>query len=329
MIGTFRRNMMSGTFRQTIIVWTIFSGTIMVGTIISGTFRQTIFSGTILLGCIRHIIYKYIMQRPLPVRNKSRHIIKKSVSLNLSLNNGLTNSPVNLSKSKSKSKSHKIIRKRVEQRKQENQSKNKIDMEPMSLKERKMTSQMNKTEKQMLADGVINFFSSKKEYRSLSNFWENDVTVDGRTYESGEHCFHGEKYIRLSEECKDDRQKQLLDYGQTFMKPSAYKTGAMVKKMGGKKGLLLNPNELKLWATISVEVQEKICKWKIDHYEEVREDLLKSGDKLLVHPAMRCSEEKLGERIWEGKGVVRDGQIVVLGKNMLGNIWMKCREEMK
>jgi predicted NAD-dependent protein-ADP-ribosyltransferase YbiA (DUF1768 family) len=264
--------------------------------------------------------------RPLPVRNKTRHRILPNVSLDNVSQNGLTNSPVNLSKSKSKS--HKIIRKRVEQRKQETPSK-KIDMHPISLKERKMTSQMNKTEKQMLADGVINFFSSKKEYLSLSNFWENDVTVDGRTYESGEHCFHGEKYIRLSEECKDDRQKQLLDYGQTFMKPSAYKTGAMVKKMGGKKGLLLNPNELKLWATISVEVQEKICKWKIDHYEEVRNDLQKSGDKLLVHPAMRCSEEKLGERIWEGKGVVRDGKVVVLGKNMLGNIWMKCREEMK
>jgi DNA topoisomerase IA len=53
--------------------------------------------------------------------------------------------------------------------------------------------------KKLLNNFVITFFSAKKEYRSLSNFWENDVTImDGdkvRIYESGEHCFHGEKYI--------------------------------------------------------------------------------------------------------------------------------------
>jgi hypothetical protein len=33
------------------------------------------------------------------------------------------------------------------------------------------------------------------------------------------------------------------------------------------------------------------------------------------------------ERLWEGKGVVVDGKVVVLGKNMLGNLWMSLREE--
>ena len=85
-------------------------------------------------------------------------------------------------------------------------------------------------EKNILNNGVINFYSGKKIYRSLSNFWENDVTIiEGnikRIYESGEHCFHGEKYIRLGELCEDKNRKQvLLDYGNTFMKPSKYKTG--------------------------------------------------------------------------------------------------------
>jgi len=191
------------------------------------------------------------------------------------------------------------------------------------------------TEQKILQDGVVNFFSGKKEYRSLSNFWERDViiscekekTEEERIYESGEHCFHGEKYTRLGEISKDENRKTvLLDYGRKFLKPSPYKTGAIVKKMGGKRGLLLRNEELKLWETISVEVQNKICKWKFENYEEVRQDLLKSGNKILIHPAMRCSEAVLeNSRVWEGKGVVMDGKILVLGKNLLGKIWMDIR----
>ena len=173
--------------------------------------------------------------------------------------------------------------------------------------------------------GVINFFSGKKDFRSLSNFWENEVMVDGRLYESGEHGFKGVKYRRLSEFCEEDRKKQLFEYGQTFLKPSPYKNGALVKRAGGKKGFPLNPDELTRWFEISMEVQRSICLWKKENYEEVREDLRKSGSNLLVHPALRCSPEKLKDRIWEGKGAVVDGQIVVLGQNRLGNLWMEIR----
>ena len=64
-----------------------------------------------------------------------------------------------------------------------------------------------------------------------------------------------------------------------------------------------------------IEVQHKICSWKIK-YKEVRQDLIKSGNKILVHPAMRCSEEKLNSRIWEGKGVIIYGKIVIYGWNI-------------
>jgi len=72
-------------------------------------------------------------------------------------------------------------------------------------------------------------------------------------------------------------------------------------------------------------VQKEICEYKFRLYEEVRNDLLKSENKLLIHPAMRCSEEKLETRIWEGKGVVRDGKLSVIGGNELGNLWAKLR----
>jgi predicted NAD-dependent protein-ADP-ribosyltransferase YbiA (DUF1768 family) len=179
----------------------------------------------------------------------------------------------------------------------------------------------------MTTNDIINFFSGKKEYRSLSNFWENDVIVNGRLYESGEHCFHGEKYIRISENSNEKRKKELLEYGTTFLKPSPYKTGAIVKKMGGKKGMVLTPTELKLWEEISVHVQYDICNMKLEHYKEVKEDLIKSGNKILIHPALRCSVERLERtRFWEGKGIIKDGKVVILGKNKLGNIWMEIRK---
>ena len=99
--------------------------------------------------------------------------------------------------------------------------------------------------KKILENGVINFFSKKEDFKSLSNFWMGNVIVDGVVYESGEHCFHGEKYRRLGEKCIDEgRKKKLLDYSKNFMNPSLYRNCNDVKKMGGKKGLLLSSNEI-------------------------------------------------------------------------------------
>lgn len=184
--------------------------------------------------------------------------------------------------------------------------------------------------KKILETGVANFFSGKKEYRSLSNFWECKVSImyegELRTYESGEHCFHGEKYYRLGSMSFDEnREKELKEYSKKFVEGSG-KTCNEVKKMGGKKGLVLTQKELEMWEIVSVYVQREICRYKYENYEEVREDLKKSEGKILVHPAMRCSEEKVKKRFWEGKAVIgENGEIVVLGRNMLGNIWMDFR----
>lgn len=166
----------------------------------------------------------------------------------------------------------------------------------------------------------ITFFSRKKEFRSLSNFWEKEITVNGRVYESGEHCFHGEKYTQVGEL---NENQTLIEYGKTFQKPSFFPP-AMAKQKGGKRGLSLTLEQLKDWWRISVKVQTQICEAKL-HEEEVLSDLRKSGNQILIHPAMRCSDEKVEGRIWEGRAVLVDGQMVVLGGNMLGKIWMDFR----
>lgn len=156
----------------------------------------------------------------------------------------------------------------------------------------------------------IYFFSGKKAFRSLSNFWENEVVIDDRIYQSGEHAFHGEKLFRLGH----------TKYANKFTKPSSY-TPHMAKQKGGENGLRLNDQELAQWANISIDVQKEICKYKL-RYEEVKEDLINSKGKLLIHQALSCRNTE--NCIWEGRYV--DGNVV--GKNLLGNIWMELRDNL-
>ena len=75
-----------------------------------------------------------------------------------------------------------------------------------------------------------------------------------------------------------------------------------------------------------MDLQTEICKYKHDNYEEVRIELMKSKGRILIHPAMRCSEEKVKDRLWEGKAVIINGSIQVIGANMLGILWMNIRD---
>lgn len=186
-----------------------------------------------------------------------------------------------------------------------------------------------------MSSEFVTFSSKKKEYRSLSNFWEKDIVIVLEdkyfVYSSGEHCFHGLKYYELAKLCSDyDRQKQLHEYSIKFCKndiPECFTTPAHAKKAGGKNGLLLTDEELKKWNDISIDVQRQICNYKYENYEEVRNDLKKSGNKILIHPAMRCSDKNIKKRLWEGRMIQNeDGSTEIIGGNMLGNIWMELRD---
>jgi predicted NAD-dependent protein-ADP-ribosyltransferase YbiA (DUF1768 family) len=187
------------------------------------------------------------------------------------------------------------------------------------------------SDKKILEKGVMNFFFKKEECRSLSNFWKclvviHDENGECREYDSGESCFHGEKFIAVSRFTHDEnRKKMLLDYAKKFLKIVCEKEGSVVKKMG--RQFTLSKEELDIWQNESIYVQMKICKYKLENYEEVMIDLNKSKSKILIHPAMRCSEEKVRTRLWEGKGIIVDGKIEVIGQNMLGNLWMELREK--
>jgi len=208
----------------------------------------------------------------------------------------------------------------------------------------------------MSKTGVVTFFDKKKEYRSLSNFWEQPVHIkdeegtreEGKTlvYGCGEAAFHGEKYRRLSlvlvliPGTEESRKQELLEYSKKFTQEGEFGLlkGNELKSRGGKgkKGLRLTQLEVQLWHPMSLEVQLEISKFKLENYVEVQEDLRKSGTLVLVHPAARVSDEKVKERLWEGRavqseegtreeGTREEGTITIIGQNMLGKIWMDLR----
>lgn len=46
---------------------------------------------------------------------------------------------------------------------------------------------------------VINFYSSKSEYREFSNFFRAPIQIDGKTYPTNEHYFQVQKFTGISE----------------------------------------------------------------------------------------------------------------------------------
>jgi predicted NAD-dependent protein-ADP-ribosyltransferase YbiA (DUF1768 family) len=179
---------------------------------------------------------------------------------------------------------------------------------------------------------VFHFFDKKVDGRELSNFYEGQVVVEGRTYNSGEAAFHGMKYIKISEASENGERKNMLEkYGEKFEIAGEFGNfpGGEIKKRGGKKGLTLNDRELRVWADEGRNVQSKICAYKYNSDARVKFVLDGTGNKFLIHPAMRCSDFQVDKKYWEGRGKVENGMLSVRGANMLGNIWMMLRDDVE
>ena len=141
------------------------------------------------------------------------------------------------------------------------------------------------------------------------------MILDDVRYYSGEVCFQAQKFIQVAEASHGARKRDLIEWAR---KISVKTDATLARKMG--RQFVLTPEELQVWNRASIQVQTRICRYKFENEEEVRADLRKSGDKILIHPC-RCNDEAIKSRIWEGR-LVGD---VVVGGNMLGKIWMEFR----
>jgi len=185
-------------------------------------------------------------------------------------------------------------------------------------------------------DRVFTFFAKKKAGTELSNFFECyvEIAFNGLKlfkYNSGESAYHGMKYITIAYNINDDnRKKILINYGEKFEIDGEFGNLSQneIKKKGGKKGFKLEEYEREQWNILSIDIQKQICLYKFNNYSNIKDVLLSTKGKILIHPAMRVSIEKVKDRLWEGRAIINPetNKLEVIGQNMLGKIWMEIRD---
>ena len=171
-------------------------------------------------------------------------------------------------------------------------------------------------------EGIFNFNGRSIEGGVLSNFHTGVVDIDGKKYPSGEASFQGSKYLAASDNSSCLKRKaELMEYGEKFQVG-----GEFAALPPGQKGKPLSVEDLKNWTLKGEAVQRKICRYKFEHEARVASCLKNHMTDVLVHPS-RVSDIKIKDRIWEGRGKIVEGKVVVLGGNILGKLWMEIRDE--
>ena len=88
-------------------------------------------------------------------------------------------------------------------------------------------------------NNIIKFYSGSKDklHAKLSNFALIKVQIEERVYISGEHAFHGEKYLQISKHISNEkRQKELIDYSLKFQGMNTSLVNPIDAKRAGGKG---------------------------------------------------------------------------------------------
>ena len=155
----------------------------------------------------------------------------------------------------------------------------------------------------------------------LSNFFQDDVDVNGRKYPGGEQCFQGEKFYAVATSDKTLRPKEkakMLEYAARFLTVTDPR---VAKRMGGRKGFPLTDAQLAGWNDGLAEgVQVKICECKLKTNACVRKVLFSTGQRQLLHQDNRAQRGS----IWGGRISKETGECI--GMNKLGKIWMQVRD---
>jgi hypothetical protein len=175
----------------------------------------------------------------------------------------------------------------------------------------------------MPVDCLIKFYSKSKydDNKSLSNFSDYSVVINGTTYPTGEHAFQAEKYKFASKRSKGERKEELRDHYLKFS-DGTFKTALDAKRGAGKgkQGLRLDLDELDGWYDKSIKVQKIICNYKLDNYSEIENFVKKSINEGcgFLHQDNRAKTTTP----WGGRVSKDDNKII--GQNLLGIVWYCC-----
>ena len=138
---------------------------------------------------------------------------------------------------------------------------------------------------------VIEFYSQRRAYGFMSNFWKQEIHVNGQKYNTSEHYFQAAKFFTT-------------DPGYVETIKDCVLPGAAAKK-GRSRSHPLRED----WEGIKDDVMYVAITAKFTQHEDLKQQLLDTGDAYLV-------EHTKIDHYWADGG---DGS----GKNMLGILLMR------
>lgn len=161
---------------------------------------------------------------------------------------------------------------------------------------RRMRSPAQFRDPSLRTDGsVVGFY--EREFYVLSNFSSFQVEWRGRLWPTSEHAYQATKFLDTAPDLAD----RIADCRSAH---DAFHTARA-----------LAANVRPDWDDMKVGLMEGICRAKLEQHPYVRRKLEQTGDLEIV-------EDSPYDGFW---GVGADGQ----GRNELGRIWMRLRQEMR
>ena len=142
---------------------------------------------------------------------------------------------------------------------------------------------------------VINFYSVGDEYGCFSNFAPYPIRLGGKIWPTSEHYFQAQKF-------EDDGQREAVRKAKSPM---------LAARMGRDRKNKLRRD----WESVKVSVMTEAVRAKFMQHDELRATLLGTGDTKIV-------EHTENDDYWGDGGDES-------GKNMLGQILMRIRSELK
>jgi len=142
---------------------------------------------------------------------------------------------------------------------------------------------------------AIHFYSASDEYGCFSNFSPHPIRLKGKTWPTSEHYFQAQKFAGTPDE-EEVREA---------------KSPMIAARMGRSRKRPLRKD----WESAKDAIMHEAVLAKFKQHEDLRRILVATGDAEIV-------EHTKNDRYWGDGG---DGR----GKNMLGKILMRVREELR
>jgi ribA/ribD-fused uncharacterized protein len=152
---------------------------------------------------------------------------------------------------------------------------------------------------------VIAFTKTKLPFGWLGNMSPFPIEYQGKTWRTAEALFQALRFE--DEEIQEEIRAEKSPMAAKFV--AKRNVGEMTIKQLSEE---------------DVENMRVVVRLKIEQHSGLKEDLLATGNDVIIE---NCTKRgKRGSNLFWG-AVLEDGEW--LGKNVLGNIWMELREEIK